>query len=39
VELYWDRPREEWPRDDAGNLLMVTRPLDLARLLEAAGSA
>jgi len=37
VELYWDRPREEWPRDEAGKLAMVIRPLDLTRLLEAAG--
>ncbi len=34
VELYWDRPREEWPRDLKGNLKMVTDPLDLESLLE-----
>jgi catechol 2,3-dioxygenase len=33
VELYWDRPREEWPYDKEGNLAMVTRPLDLKGLL------
>ncbi len=33
VELYWDRPRESWPRDAAGDLDMFTRPLDLAALL------
>lgn len=33
LELYRDRPREEWPRDTAGNLRMVTRPLDLEALL------
>jgi catechol 2,3-dioxygenase len=33
VELYWDRPREEWPRDAAGELTMFTRPLDLQKLL------
>lgn len=33
VELYRDRPPEEWPRDAEGNLAMVTRPLDLERLL------
>ena len=38
VELYWDRPREEWPRDEAGKLAMGTRPLDLTGLLEAAGA-
>lgn len=33
VELYVDRPREEWPRDAGGRLAMVTRPLDLGGLL------
>lgn len=33
VELYWDRPREEWPRDDEGNIHMYTRSLDLPSLL------
>src|SRR6266568_3214490 len=33
VELYWDRPREEWPRDAAGHLAMFTRALDLDDLL------
>ena len=33
IELYWDRPRDEWPRDEAGGLRMVTRPLDLEDLL------
>jgi catechol 2,3-dioxygenase len=33
VELYRDRPREEWPRDARGNLLMKTEPLDLQSLL------
>mgnify|MGYP001558211375 FL=1 len=37
VELYRDRPREEWPRDAAGNLAMTTDPLDLAALLEEAA--
>jgi catechol 2,3-dioxygenase len=35
VELYWDRPQEEWPRKN-GELAMVTRPLDLKGLLAAA---
>lgn len=35
IELYWDRPREEWPRTDDGELTMYTRPLDLAGLIEA----
>ncbi len=33
VELYWDRPREDWPLDAAGNILMSTDPLDVASLL------
>jgi catechol 2,3-dioxygenase len=33
VELYRDRAPEEWPRDADGGLAMVTRPLDLERLL------
>jgi catechol 2,3-dioxygenase len=36
VELYWDRPRENWPRDAKGELAMYTRTLDLQRLLDAA---
>jgi catechol 2,3-dioxygenase len=35
VELYWDRPQAEWPRDDAGNLQMFSRRLDLDDLLRA----
>ncbi|TXD34261.1 glyoxalase [Lujinxingia vulgaris] len=33
LELYWDRPREEWPTDEEGNLTMFTKPLSLAGLL------
>lgn len=33
VELYWDRPREEWPKDEQGYLQMVTEPLDIKGLL------
>ena len=33
VELYWDRPESEWPRDPTGNLTMYTRALDLKGLL------
>jgi catechol 2,3-dioxygenase len=33
VELYWDRPKELWPREANGNLAMFTRPLDLDALL------
>jgi catechol 2,3-dioxygenase len=35
VELYWDRPPEQWPRTAAGELAMFTRALDLADLLNA----
>ena len=37
IELYWDRPREEWRRDAQGNLVMVTEPLDLNALLAQVG--
>jgi catechol 2,3-dioxygenase len=33
VELYWDRPREQWPRDAQGNIAMYTRALDLDALV------
>ncbi|GAB3688001.1 VOC family protein [Spirosoma flavus] len=33
VELYWDRPREEWPLTPDGSIEMYTRPLDLEGLL------
>lgn len=36
VELYWDRPPEEWPRSASGELTMYTRHLDLNDLLAAA---
>lgn len=36
VELYWDRPPEQWPRRADGRLAMVTRPLDLENLLAEA---
>ena len=29
LELYWDRPRSEWPRDADGSLHMVTERLNL----------
>jgi catechol 2,3-dioxygenase len=32
IELYWDRPRETWPRDTDGGLAMYIRPLDLDAL-------
>jgi len=36
VELYWDRPRESWPRTSNGEIAMYTHPLDLHALLAAA---
>ncbi len=39
IELYWDRPREEWPLQPDGSLAMMTDPLDLPGLLAAAESA
>lgn len=37
IELYWDKPRAAWSFDAAGNLQMVTEPLDMTNLLEAEG--
>ena len=37
VELYRDRPREEWPRDADGGLAMFTRRLDLEALAATAA--
>ena len=34
VELYWDRPRSEWPRTPDGGVAMFTHLLDLENLLE-----
>jgi catechol 2,3-dioxygenase len=36
LELYWDRPRAEWPRAADGTLRIVTEPLDLDGLRAAA---
>ena len=36
VELYWDRPKEEWPLDASGNLQMRTDALDMEDLLRLA---
>ena len=33
VELYWDKPKEQWPIDADGNLNMYTEQLDLESLL------
>lgn len=36
IELYWDRPREQWPRKPDGSLDMFTHPLDVGALLAEA---
>jgi catechol 2,3-dioxygenase len=33
VELYWDRPPEQWPRGEDGGIQMFTAPLDLNDLM------
>ena len=35
VELYWDRPIEQWPRTPDGGLAMFTKALDLDVLIAA----
>ena len=39
VELYRDRPRQDWPRSAAGEVVMYSRRLDLAALLAEARTA
>ncbi|MES2028981.1 MAG: VOC family protein [Pseudomonadota bacterium] len=34
VELYWDRPEAEWPRDANGDIAMFTKRLDVEELLK-----
>jgi catechol 2,3-dioxygenase len=34
VELYWDRPQNQWPIDHEGNLQMVTEHLNLEELIK-----
>ncbi|MFI5207522.1 MAG: VOC family protein [Gemmatimonadales bacterium] len=36
IELYWDRPKDEWPKGPKGELVMYTRALDLDGLLQLA---
>jgi len=36
IELYWDRPQDEWPRSPEGELAMFTQRLDLNQLLQEA---
>jgi catechol 2,3-dioxygenase len=37
VELYYDRPREDWRHDPDGKLVMVSEPFDLNALLAEAS--
>jgi catechol 2,3-dioxygenase len=37
IEIYHDRPSEEWPRTENGEVAMFTAPLDLQSLLAEAG--
>lgn len=36
IELYWDRPKNEWPRTAEGKLAMHTRRLNIEDLLKAS---
>lgn len=36
IELYWDKPKDQWPIDENGNLNMVTDALDVHALLQLA---
>lgn len=33
IELYWDKPRDQWPLDSAGQLQMTTEQLNIPDLL------
>lgn len=33
VELYWDRPKDQWPKKPDGSLEMYTKTLDLNKLI------
>ena len=36
VELYWDKPHDQWPHNEDGSLIMYTHALDLESLLKEA---
>jgi catechol 2,3-dioxygenase len=38
IEIYRDRPKSEWPHDEAGRLVMFTHPLDLDGLMRDLAS-
>lgn len=37
VELYWDKPKEQWPVNPDGSLTMYTEALDIEGLLKELG--
>jgi catechol 2,3-dioxygenase len=39
VELYWERPRADWPRVAEGSLTLASSPLDIEALVAAAEAA
>ena len=39
IELYWDRPREAWPRTPEGGIAMFTRALNLDALLSSTAKS
>ena len=34
IEIYIDRPKDQWPRDEKGHLVMYTRDLDINGLIQ-----
>ncbi len=38
IELYWDRPKADWPRDANGHLAMVNAALDIPALVKLADA-
>ena len=34
VELYWDKPKDQWPKNTDGSLQMYTKAIDLEGLLK-----
>jgi Predicted ring-cleavage extradiol dioxygenase len=39
IEVYRDRPRQDWPRDPEGRILLDTLPLNLQSLVSEMGEA
>jgi len=39
VELYWDRPKEQWPCSPEGGVAMFKHPLNLHGLLQEGPAA